>query len=273
MSPEPRFDRGIAAHVVAGNGPEVLWVHGYTIDSSLWQPLWRGLSDWSHIAIDLPGHGQSEPLGDESLPELGARLAEVAAQRGIRHIVGLSVGTLLALEVVLARPNAFTSLILGAPTYGGGPRDPAAGQRYKELQTMFDMLGPGPWLTHLWMTSPPDIFRHARRHPELWERLVTVVGRHSWAEFASGQGFQQLAAHDQDIDRARAVATAVLLLVGEYEMPAFKESARHLHARFAHSTIVELSGVGHLCMLEDVERSTEAMRSHWIEAEGRASLR
>src|SRR4029077_8416311 len=45
-----------------GSGPTVLWIHGYTLDSSLWADLWQRLPGYRHIGVDLPGHGSSGPV-------------------------------------------------------------------------------------------------------------------------------------------------------------------------------------------------------------------
>ena len=50
---------GLSARVQPGSGPKVIWLHGYTLNSSVWLPLWRRLPGWTHIGIDLPGHGAS----------------------------------------------------------------------------------------------------------------------------------------------------------------------------------------------------------------------
>ena len=46
------FAEGIVAREQAGDGDKVLWIHGYTMDSSLWQPLWDQLPDWHHIGME-----------------------------------------------------------------------------------------------------------------------------------------------------------------------------------------------------------------------------
>lgn len=258
---------GLNATITDGQGPPVLWVHGYTVDSSIWEPLWSRLPEWSHVAFDLPGHGQSPPPGNETLRELGAGVAEAALRLGVRHVVGISLGTLLALEIVLARPRAFASVVLGAPTYGGGPTVPEARVRFEQLQAMHAALGGGPWMTNLWMQSPPDLFRYAASQPELWRSLQQVIGRHSWAELATRRGLPYLTREDQQLERAKESSSSLLLMVGEHEMPAFKESARDLKARFPNSAIAPLAGVGHLCMLEDVATSAGLLRAHWTRAD------
>src|SRR5688572_17143353 len=143
-----QLGHGLAASVAPGPGEKVLWLHGYTIDSSLWQDLWALLPDWYHIGIDLPGHGASAPWPpNPTVPGLGRLFGTVALEQDVRHIVALSFGTLLALQIIIEFPQAFASLTLGAPTIGGGEQEQAVGVRYREMMQLYHQRGPGPWLT------------------------------------------------------------------------------------------------------------------------------
>jgi pimeloyl-ACP methyl ester carboxylesterase len=252
------------------NRPKVLWVHGYTIDAGMWAGVWERLPGWNHIGVDLPGHGCSRPLGPhEDLPALGRVLAEGAVAHRIEHVVGLSLGSIVALQIVLSAPAAFRSLALGAPALGGGPTDAAAGRRYRELGDLCRDLGPGPWMTALWTESPPHIFTWAKRHPDLWERLCATIGRHNWDDMRTGNSVTRLARHVQPLDALREVDVATLVLVGEHEMDAFKETARILSFRLPNVTVTVLPGTGHLCLLEAPDASAVHLDRHLSAADAR----
>ena len=99
-------------HVQAtGYGPAVLWIHGYTMDSTLWHPLWDLLRGFRHIGIDLPGHGRSGPLSqDDTLPALAARIAEIARAEHAHGVVALSFGSCVALQLATAYPHLVSRL-------------------------------------------------------------------------------------------------------------------------------------------------------------------
>src|SRR5262245_51575468 len=108
-----------------GESDKVLWIHGYTVDSTVWQDLWALLPGWHHIGIDLPGHGGSRQLQDgEDLPSLGRDLGQLALEHDVRHLVALSFGTVIALQIAIEFPTSFASMVLGAPALAGGPQDP-----------------------------------------------------------------------------------------------------------------------------------------------------
>jgi pimeloyl-ACP methyl ester carboxylesterase len=253
---------GVALRVRPGDGPAGLWVHGYTLDSRGWRRLWGRLPGWRHLGIDLPGHGGSRPLAsDERLSGLGGEVARVAADRGARHLVGLSFGSTVALAAAIEAPAVFASLVLGAPAVAGAPTDPAAQLRYLQLRALYRRCGPGPHMTELWMSSPPDIFRGAQARPALWRELRGLVGRHSWRELDGG-AMLSLASGVQTAADLRRVAARTLVLLGEQEMPAHRRSAE-IVAEFVRDSRVEVvPAAGHLCLLEAPEVVAPLIDAH-----------
>jgi pimeloyl-ACP methyl ester carboxylesterase len=260
------FDRELIARVAPGEGERVLWLHGYTLDSSSWSELWELLPGWHHIGVDLPGHGSSLPLPPgEDLPALARRIGRTALDRGVRHLVALSFGTLLALQIVIEYPTEFATLILGAPALGGGPVDPEVGERYDELAGIYRREGFTPGLRERWMQSPPNIFKGAEAHPALWSRLRAIVGRHPWWELADGS-YSRLSNHPQTAAELRRVKTPALVLVGEDELAPFKRCAELIRRQLPRCQRRYLPVVGHLCMLEEPATVHPLIESHWRSA-------
>jgi len=267
-----KLGEGLAARVAPGPGDPILWLHGYTLDSSSWSELWDLLPERHHIGVDLPGHGASLPLDPRlDLPALARRIGEIALERRVRHIVALSFGTILALQIAIEFPAAFQSLILGAPALGGGPQDPEVGTRYGELAALYRRCGFTPELRRLWMQSPPDIFKGAEAHPALWSRLWKTVGRHPWWEIEDGS-YSRLSNHPQSREDLQKVRAATLLLVGENELAPFKRCAELIRRSIPGCRRVYLPVLGHLCLLEDAWGVHTRLREHWRESEEHCAL-
>jgi pimeloyl-ACP methyl ester carboxylesterase len=257
-----RFKDGIFARVSPGAAEKVLWIHGYTMDSSTWMEVWNLLPEFFHYGIDLPGHGRSEPPEDNaSLAGLGEKLGAAAIERGIKHVVGISMGSMVALQVVLAFPNWFETMTLGAPAVAGGPTDPGAEKRYRELIEIHRVLGRGEWMTTSWMQSEPGIFAHAQ--PALFEQLRQVIDQHRWSELEHGNpGIQRFAAVAQPLDSLRSASTRLLIVIGEHEFPAFRVTAETIVKVRPDARLVKLAGRGHLCILQAPEASAQLIGRH-----------
>src|SRR5258708_16163129 len=113
-----------------GRGAAVLWIHGYTMDSSLWRPLWELLPGFRHVGVDLPGHGRSGPLRpDATLPGLAAMLARLARAQRAPPGVAISLGSCVALQLAIEWPALIDRLAVGAATIAGAPAAPGTARR------------------------------------------------------------------------------------------------------------------------------------------------
>jgi pimeloyl-ACP methyl ester carboxylesterase len=254
---------GLAGLATNAEAETILWLHGYTMDSSIWAALWATLPRWRHIGIDLPAHGRSRRLraGDD-LPGIADEIARAAIRLRVRYLVGLSFGTLFVLEMAIQNPKAFQALVLAAPTFGGGPIEPKVQSRNQELMRLYKARGPGPWMTDLWMSSPPDIFSCASQYPAIYEMLRDVIGRHDWREL-DGLMMLPLVSHVQTMSQLATIEADTLLLVGEQDMPAFLRSAHLIAGALPRGRVAYLANAGHLCLLENIAAASAAIRDHF----------
>ena len=253
---------GLAVRLRPADGESVLWIHGYTLDSTSWDELWDRLPGWNHIGLDLPGHGASRLLApDETLPALGRAIGAAAEAHGIRHLVALSVGTIVALQAAIEHPQAFSSVVLGAPALGGGPQDADARRIYERVVRGFERNASSSELRLTWMADDSPIFRGLEECRERWDRVAAIVDRHSWRELAVGGLFRLTSHLQKQADLAR-IESRVLLLVGEQEMPAFRRSAELIRRAVPSAQRVYLPDAGHLCMLQAPERAAASIDAH-----------
>jgi pimeloyl-ACP methyl ester carboxylesterase len=119
------------AHGPTGKRPPVVCVHGAASSSVVWIDVVRRLSSsptggtrsrgraarWRVVALDLPGHGQSDrwhPPSDVSIDMYRDALGTVCAQLEIERavLVGHSMGALIALAAAAAWPERVAGLVL-----------------------------------------------------------------------------------------------------------------------------------------------------------------
>jgi len=237
----------------------IAWLHGYTMDSRVWQALWQQLPEHQHVGIALPGHGTAthRPMPD-SLAEWAGVVAEQVRDSGCRTLVGLSFGSCIALQLALDHPDLIDTLVLAAPTLAGVADDPQAKDRYLEMFLHYRAFGAGRGLARLWMAEPPPIFTGLRAHPDAYAGVEAVIAEHSFGELRTGaMGGLSKARHEPSQLRSIEVRTAVL--VGSQDMPRFVENARLLGELLPNASVTTLDGAGHLPLLE---RPSDAAR--WL---------
>ncbi len=105
---------------VAGDGPEVAFVHAGICDSRMWEPQWAEYaSSFRVLRCDLRGFGQT-PLEAGSFSS-AQDLVDVLDRHGFENValVGNSLGGRVVLEVAVAHPGLVRSLVLVAPGLPG----------------------------------------------------------------------------------------------------------------------------------------------------------
>lgn len=105
--------RGTAPGPDSGTAPVVL-LHGVGLDRTIWDAVTTELGHAAPghevIALDLPGHGAQPPLTHEvSLGDLAADVLDRMPAEPV-HLVGFSVGALIAQYIAVHHPDRILSL-------------------------------------------------------------------------------------------------------------------------------------------------------------------
>jgi pyruvate dehydrogenase E2 component (dihydrolipoyllysine-residue acetyltransferase) len=133
-----------------GDAPLVL-LHGLGGDSTSWTLNHRALAAGRPVvAVDLPGHGQSDrTVGDGTVPATGALLSSLPDALGIDrfHLVGLSYGGALAMDIAGRLPDRILSLTCVSATGLGHEVNIDFILGYLEAETPAAMR---PWLELLY---------------------------------------------------------------------------------------------------------------------------
>jgi pimeloyl-ACP methyl ester carboxylesterase len=120
---QERFFDGIR-YVEGGTGTPVVLVHGFTgsierswIDTGVLPDLAR---DYRVIAMDLRGHGKSDaPRHAAAYAQIAHDVIALMDHLGVEraHIVGYSLGGIIALKLLTTHPDRFRSAVIGAAAY------------------------------------------------------------------------------------------------------------------------------------------------------------
>lgn len=100
----------------AGQGPEVVLLHGWGYDCTLLRPLFEYLAQTHRVTmLDFPGHGRSpEPLGVYTVYDFAALTAELLEALQIEKAVllGHSFGCRVAIILGAQKPELVSKLVL-----------------------------------------------------------------------------------------------------------------------------------------------------------------
>jgi pimeloyl-ACP methyl ester carboxylesterase len=258
---------------VEGEGPPVLLIQGTGIAASGWKRQVEGLRDRYRCAIfDNRGVGRSSPAdGSLSLAQMAADACAVMDALGwsSAHVVGHSLGGLIAQEAALRVPTRVRSLALLCTMRRG--RDVAR-------LTMATL-----WLGLRMMIGTRRMRRLASLGSIVPRRLDPSIDRDELAaEFAAIFGrdlaqqpavaFRQvraMAAHVPS-DLAPLAGIPTLVVAGDDDQIVRPALSRELAGSLAGARLVEIANAGHAVILHDAARINDLLAEHFAAAESRA---
>jgi pimeloyl-ACP methyl ester carboxylesterase len=140
-----------------GSGPPLVLLHGVSLSAAAWAPLFTALSGWRVLAVDLPGHGLSDP-GSYRSGQVRQRARELidnifdALELDEAPVVGHSLGGMLALWYAAAGTGRISRIVsIGEPAVA------LAGVRVRMPLSLLTVRGLG--LAVLRSPSPRPVYR------------------------------------------------------------------------------------------------------------------
>ncbi|MET0254969.1 MAG: alpha/beta fold hydrolase [Luteibacter sp.] len=256
-------DINVARSGPTGATPLVL-LHPVGLDLTWWSAQIDGFRDrFDVVAVDMPGHGLSADLaGKPTFDRLAALVEQVMIRLDLRpaHIVGLSIGGMIAQTLVLRAPARVRSLALVGTACGfpddvrDALRERARVARTEGMDTIAT-LAVARWFTADFRAARPDMMDRARMsllhrdaafHAEIWDMVAMLSTQ---AQLAS-------------------VACPTLIVVGECDINTPPASARQLQGAIAGSRIESMADTGHLPPFERPEAFNRLLRSFLDDVEG-----
>lgn len=139
-----------------GAGEPVLFLHGFGHCVAAWAPLVQHLPHVRSLMLDLPGHGDSDPVafrGVDLRSWFNTLLTGCLDELGLEkvHLVGHSQGGMFALWLALAAPERVRCVaVIGTPAVAFGAR----------IEALRFLAWPGLGRLLLWMPKPLPVYRN-----------------------------------------------------------------------------------------------------------------
>ena len=241
-----------------GDGPPLVLVHGAVSDSRDWRQQLDGLSDeFTVVAWDAPGCGRSfDPPDDYGLAGYADGLAGFIQALGLErpHVLGLSFGSGLVLELFRRHPGLPRTLVL-ASAYAGWLG--SLGREVAEERRQWGLTA---------AETPRDEFIRDFNETLFTESVPTELVKEMSQIVADYHpaGLRAMANAFADADLREMLPTIdipTLLIYGDADQRSPVAIGEDLHARIPGSTLVVIEGPGHMVNMETPERFNDEVRS------------
>ncbi|MDP7578657.1 MAG: alpha/beta fold hydrolase [SAR202 cluster bacterium] len=248
-----------------GGGHPVVLVHGHTVDSRMWDDQVQRLgTKYRVIRYDSRGYGRSAIPSNKKYAhtdDLKALLDHLEVSRA--HVIGLSMGGLIALDFALAWPETVSSLVTVDAVLGGYDWN-EAGNLIRSVHRTALKHGVEK-AKNVWLESA--LFAPAMEKTKVAasiRRMVTDYTGWHWLNRAPIRGNEPVA-----IDRLHEISCPTLVVVGQRDTPDFQAIAEILHMGIHNARKTILAGAGHMANMEEPEKFNEILMEFldWAELE------
>jgi pimeloyl-ACP methyl ester carboxylesterase len=240
-----------------GDGPALVLLHGILQDRRAWRRQLDALSDeFTVIAWDAPGCGRStDPPERFGMAAYADCLAGLIDALGLDrpHVLGLSLGGAIALELYRRHPHLPRSLILAATYAGWAGSLPPAVVEARLRQALRESDQPASRFVPSWLPGllTPDA------PPALADEVVAMMS----AFHPVGYRAMARAMAEADLrDVLPRITVPTLLVYGDQDRRSPLSIGEGLRARIPGSRLVVLPGVGHLVNIEAAPAFDRAVR-------------
>lgn len=245
--------RGIEmSYIDSGEGPAVLFLHGFPFDKSMWADQMDALtvSGFRAIAPDLRGHGETKSAGEISTMDDMARDAAALLddlQIDAAVVCGLSMGGYVAFEFAHMFPSRVRGLVLAGTRAPADNEQEKAG-REQQVQTilragmvLISIATLPKLLAERTRAEKPDVVKRVRK-------MITVANPNGAA--AAQRGMAARRDYVVDLDE---IKMPTLIIVGREDPIRPVSDAEFMHERINNSRLEIIEDAAHMTNMEQPE--------------------
>lgn len=233
------YNNGQIDYKVIGSGQPLVFIHGFSLDQTMWQPQVEFFSkDYRVITYDARGFGKSNlPSGlYDHTADLESLLKHLKIEKA--HIVGLSMGGRIATNFTLAYPEMVSSLTLMDAALGGYKNEVDWNVHAKEQGLN---IAKENWLNH-------ELFTATQENPEAIKALRTIIKNYSGWHWLHDD--PQVPSKISAREHLHKIAKPTLILMGEGDLPYFHKISDVLAVSIDGSRKIIVQNAGHMVNME-----------------------
>ena len=227
--------------------PSAVFIHGAANDHSVWslQSRYFAFHGWNVLALDLPGHGQSEGEPCTTIRDYAEWVATFLDAVGVRAavVVGHSMGSLTALELSARRPDLVRKLALvgtAVPMAVGDALLDAAREDEDKARRMIVE----------WSFAPASQLGNNHAVPGMWLPGNSLALMRRMAKGVLHADLAACKAYSEGLDASKTVSVPVLVVIGARDMMTSPKGAQGVIAALPDVRVETLAEAGHSMLSE-----------------------
>lgn len=229
-----------------GEGLPIVFIHGSMGNHVSWEFQKQLSEKYRLVLLDLPGHGESDPLDEENSVKLYADyVAEFVRGLGIEKmvVVGHSLGGAICIQLALDYPDLLRAIVL----VGTGAKLGVLPTILEALRTNFEesielAIGGMAFAEN----ANPELIEMAKNECLKCKQQV------GYSDFAACNNFDVR-------ERISEINIPTLIIVGAEDKLTPVKWSQYLNEKISNSSLKIIESAGHMVMIEQPEELNQAM--------------
>ncbi len=224
----------------------IVFIHGVGLDRNMWLPQINYFKNYSTLTYDLLGHGKTPYKEKEiKMKDYVNQLLSLSDFLNLDkfHLVGFSIGSLIAINFAANFQKKLNSLTLIATTYKRSEKQRQAvidRVNLAKLNKPISQLALKRWFTDKYIVNNPNIY----------EEFTKTLKKNDEDHKNFVKAYELFAYYKDDIEMIKNIKTKSLIMTGSIDPGSTPEMSKNLSNDMINSSYIEIKNGKHLCSIE-----------------------
>ena len=228
------------------NSIPVVFIHGVGLDHRMWTKQIKYLTNFSILTYDLLGHGKTPCFKEKlNLKDFSNQLLDILDYLNLEkvHLVGFSLGSLVALDFSSSFQEKVEKLILIGTTYKRSDQERSLVLdrfRQAKLNKPISKQALNRWFSKKYLED----------NPETYDSFTNILNKKPTDHKNFLKAYELFANHHDDFEAIKKINKKTLVMTGSDDVGSTPAMSKELVKDLANSSYVEIKNCKHLCSIE-----------------------
>jgi len=223
----------------------IVFIHGVGLSKEIWDPQINFFKNYNTLTYDLLGHGKT-PLKKSkvSFEDFSKQLSRLIKELNFNkiHLVGFSLGALIARHFASENSDRLSSLILHASIYKRNENQKRIVQNRFEVAKMNRPASKKSALRR-WLSD-----NFIKKNPEIYKKIYLILDKNKRLDFL--KCYNIFVNYIDDDNMLKKININTLITTGEDDIGSTPEMSKNLSKMIQRSKFIEIKRGKHLCSIE-----------------------
>ena len=223
----------------------IVFIHGGGLTKEIWNPQLEFFKDHNILTYDLLGHGNT-PLEKTQLnfEDFTKQLLNLIKELEIKkiHLVGFSLGSLIARHFAASHGDKLSSLILHGSIYKRSEDQKRIVRNRFEL-IKSDKPASKDRALRRWFSD-----KFLKKNKERYDKIFSMIGENDHNNLL--KVYKLFVNYEDDDQMLNNINTNTLVTTGQYDVGSTTEMAKNLSEKIKDAKYKEIKNGKHLCSIE-----------------------